>query len=392
MRQLAQWISSVVLIVLIGSTCTGLLATTYWVSTSGSDQNGDGSEGNPWAHVYYGVSHDKTGSVCAVLSQLSNKWCLQPGDTLIIKAGTYEDNLNFVPGGTSWNAPVTIKAAPGEQVILRPPNTNFQNVIGLRLDGSRAHPTEEHYIIIDGLNLDGANVAYDIIGIADGAGHIRIQNGSVYGSPVTGSRANCVGSAGDGTGNTGYNEFINLEIHDCGPKRDPGNSNWCASGCVDFPTNCTDPQIASYLHGMYIGSYGDVIDHCRVHDNSGFGLHLYGADASANNVARFNTVYNNACGCGIVLANYGGLIAHDNVVFGNKSCGIRVDDSNDQVYDNVCYDNAEGGILVGYMGGTDVEHSVISGNICYGNGVGDLVFGGNQQNSTSLLNFPRIQP
>src|SRR5262245_19225101 len=46
---------------------------------------------------------------------------LQPGDTLLVHAGTYaEGNFNVIPSGTSA-APVTVAAAPGERAVIKPP-------------------------------------------------------------------------------------------------------------------------------------------------------------------------------------------------------------------------------------------------------------------------------
>ena len=66
------------------------MATTYYVSTTGSDTD-NGSSSAPWATFSHAISF------------------LQPGDTLYIKDGTYNQSLTVTVSGTSGN-PITIKA------------------------------------------------------------------------------------------------------------------------------------------------------------------------------------------------------------------------------------------------------------------------------------------
>src|SRR5207245_1498363 len=76
--------------------------------------------------------------------------CLTPGTTLLIRGGTYAEALpDNIPSGTSWTAPVTLQAYPGETVTLRP--TTGSSVLHSQNGQSS--------IVIDGLILDGANVA-----------------------------------------------------------------------------------------------------------------------------------------------------------------------------------------------------------------------------------------
>ena len=43
---------------------------------------------------------------------------LTPGDTLLLREGTYTDPWPDVPSGKSWDKPVTIAAAPGSEMTL----------------------------------------------------------------------------------------------------------------------------------------------------------------------------------------------------------------------------------------------------------------------------------
>lgn len=79
---------------------TAAPAATYYAATTGDDVSGDGSEANPWATVKFGAAQ------------------LQAGDTLLVRAGMYrETTVTFANSGTGA-APITVKAAPGEAVVL----------------------------------------------------------------------------------------------------------------------------------------------------------------------------------------------------------------------------------------------------------------------------------
>ncbi|MDD3927692.1 MAG: right-handed parallel beta-helix repeat-containing protein, partial [bacterium] len=90
----------------IGATLSAtatLNAATYYVSVSGSDSTGTGTESNPWRTVRRGVSS-----------------LIAPGDTLMIRGGLYRELnqiYNFYYSGTSA-APITVKAYPGEKVTV----------------------------------------------------------------------------------------------------------------------------------------------------------------------------------------------------------------------------------------------------------------------------------
>jgi hypothetical protein len=78
-------------------------ATSYVVAQTGSDSN-PGTDAAPFQTVVHGVSK------------------LTPGDTLFVRAGTYNEALlrTAVPFGTSWSNKVRIAAYLNESVSLRP--------------------------------------------------------------------------------------------------------------------------------------------------------------------------------------------------------------------------------------------------------------------------------
>jgi hypothetical protein len=90
-------------------------ATTYWVSTTGSDSN-PGTEAAPWKTLQHTVG------------------LLSPGDTVRVKAGSY---AGFVygwdgePGGTA-QAPITYLADPGVVITSR----NSKTADGINIEGA----------------------------------------------------------------------------------------------------------------------------------------------------------------------------------------------------------------------------------------------------------------
>ncbi|HPD48141.1 MAG TPA: NosD domain-containing protein [Anaerohalosphaeraceae bacterium] len=74
-------------------------AATYYVSTTGNDMSGNGTLAKPWRTIQKGQSH------------------LQPGDTLLIRGGRYNESVDLTVQGTEAN-PITLRAFPGEVPIL----------------------------------------------------------------------------------------------------------------------------------------------------------------------------------------------------------------------------------------------------------------------------------
>jgi len=72
---------------------------TYYVSVTGDDYTGTGTQANPWRTI------QKAASV------------MPAGDTCIIRAGTYRETVIPAHSGTPGN-PITFRAADGENVVV----------------------------------------------------------------------------------------------------------------------------------------------------------------------------------------------------------------------------------------------------------------------------------
>ena len=243
-------------------------AATLYVATTGSDSQ-PGTAEQPFRTVRRGASS------------------LRAGDTLIVQAGTYAENLsNAFPSGLSWSQPVTVRAAPGATVTLTP---SAKTDVFVAFVGS-----QYQYIVIEGFVLDGQKLAGEVFHIGAGAHHIRltnseVKNGKNHGIHVSpGQRA-----AGDTWGCC--NEFLDLDVHDNG---------W-----------------ARNQHGIYMATSNNLIERSRFHHNSGYGVHIYCTFGGVNkNIVRSSDVYeNNVAGnaAGLILSSGSGHQAYNNLIWGN---------------------------------------------------------------------------
>src|SRR5262245_53990205 len=287
-------------------------AATYYVAPNGRDAN-LGTEEQPFQTLGRGVRD------------------LRPGDTLYVKNGTYtgSSQLAHLPSGTSWNNPVTIAAYPGHSPVLVKSEQDYHTL----------YFTNNSYIVIDGFVIDGTNanhgikITYDSYGIAN---HIRIQNSQII---------SALGSGIDVTPGSDGNEFIHLQVHD--------------NGTNDFD------------HGLYISSSDNIVEGCSIHDNTGWGVHVYSGwgRVAHNNIIRNNEIYHNgksrARGDGLILASGNGNQAYNNVIWCNIGNGIRIDygASNTYVGHNTIYANTTGIYI-----GAGSSNALIEDNSIYDNG------------------------
>ena len=107
------------LILLLWSTLAH--AVTFYTSTTGSDV----------LHTCTQAQNESTAkrTIDGVDGGIS---CLNAGDELVIKGGTYAEEINAanIPSGTSWATATTIRGADGETVIIQPDSAATQPAIG----------------------------------------------------------------------------------------------------------------------------------------------------------------------------------------------------------------------------------------------------------------------
>ncbi len=342
-------------------------ATTYYVQKTGSDSNNctaAQSTSTPKLTIgsaigcvgFFNASNDPAGATAGA------------GHTVEVRDATSQvyaewfdyDNGNGLPGGTSWGAPFTLKATNAGMVTLRPTSGGcIQPTTGLT--GKPCYNLSfwaQGYIIVDGINLDGLNVAKDnIVTVCDAdavtncAHHIRIMN-----ADVGNSFSNAFLISGKNV-NT-YIEWINLTVHNCGDR----DTDYGGHNC------------------FYITSNNNLVKDSNVYDNTGGGIVFYSSSGGnpCDNKAINNRVHdlrvdNEFLNGSVGIGMYGcrGL-AIGNVVWNIDGTGINTEygGSNSEIYNNTVstiitkpgYNTPGTGIEVGVQSGSVIVKNNISWN------------------------------
>ena len=237
-RESAFWFIIVMVVVSIVSfvaTAAKAAGNIYYVATYGNDNRS------------CDAAQDKNTPKRNIMGTRGGIACLQtPGDTLLIREGTYAESINnytapySLPSGTNWDNAFTVAAYPGETVII----------FGIAI------ATDDNlnlsYWIFDGLH--GTEAIW-----MRSPDHLRFINMEVR-RKRAGTSDPCVQGAGS------FIEFINVEVHDCGD-----------------PT--VGPQSGASLaaYGFYWKGRDSLFDHIKLHDTTGYGFHIYSSGCDAGN-------------------------------------------------------------------------------------------------------------
>jgi len=142
-----SWVVLGILLIAFGS-AVAASAATYYVATNGSDSD-PGSEAQPWATF----AHSMT--------------VLQPGDTLMVKDGTYYQSLTVTIDGTE-GSPIMFKAVNDGQAIVDGEHARRPLRIG-------TSSVPQHDIVVEGMvfvNGDAGTV--DVVGDNSGTRTARV--------------------------------------------------------------------------------------------------------------------------------------------------------------------------------------------------------------------------
>jgi len=238
-------------------------ATTYYVSTTGTDAN-PGSVSKPWRTIQKAAN------------------TLAPGDTVLVRSGTYNERVTVGVSGTT-NQYITFAAYPGEYPVvdgtgLTPPN----------YESALFWLTGNFYIVIQGFDLRNyitSNQNATPAGIyVEGPSHdIQILNNTVRAIENTynGVAANAFGIAFYGTGSTAAAAISNVLVS--------GNNIYQletgSSETMTFNGNVTGIQVLNNT----------------VHDTDNIGIDFIGfegtsptesLDQARNATCRGNVLYN----------------------------------------------------------------------------------------------------
>ena len=258
--------------------------------------------------------------------------CLGPGDTLYVQPGTYQEWILNPPGGTNGNL-TRIVAYDGGEVsspgaVTIKPKKHSENAF-------RFASQDSSYVLVKGFVIDAKQVNSDGIKITDGSmvgqsTNIRIESTEVKRAPMNGILV---------TGGEGH-ELVDLDVHDNGTDR--------------------------LTHGIYLTASNSLIGDCRIHDNTGYGVHLYSGDFNVHdNIVSNNDVWSNGISpftAGILLAMGERNIAINNTVHENQ-IGIQVQFAEDsEVFDNTISNNTSCIVVEATATGT-----ILGGNTCINN-------------------------
>ena len=304
---------------------------TFWVNSASSGQHCVSSSTDPGS----GSSSQTItqGLACVGAAETD----AGAGSTVIIKSGTYAEQLwRLIPNGVAGN-PFTLKSESAHGAILKPTSVPSGNSI-IELDNT------VHYVVLDGLVLDGTSGGAGLNGLGFSAStqsnlnNITINNLEIR--SVTGN-----GMALYGTNYT----ITNNNIHD-------GGTDGFDHACYCTPSN-------SYVHGNSFVNW------------TGYGWHANtgGADTINNNELSANIFSGNA----FVGGQWGVLLAgrnqrfFNNILYGNNAAIIvghfaNTTDTN-FIYENTIYNNPNGtygAIVLQGQSNTFIQNNIIraSGN------------------------------
>jgi len=245
---------------------------------------------------------------------------LEPGDELVLEAGTYSDprRLQITQRGTK-EKPIIIRAAKGAKVIIKRPDAR-QNSINLA--GCQ-------YLIIKGIEITGGDAAIRIGKRGEHpAKFITIENLHIHHIGGVAITANYPGEIYEGL------TFRHNHIHHTGGhgeafylgsnNKPDGSTNGYVFNCVVENNYIHDLKGGTVSQGDGIelkdGSYGNIIRDNVIHDTNYPGIIVYDTDGKAPNIIERNAIWNTG-DHGIQAA--ADAIIRNNVIFDTKGEGIH---------------------------------------------------------------------
>jgi len=329
--------------------CTSKSSIIYYV-----DQL-NGSDGFPC------TAGDQTKAQATVQSGIA---CLQSGNTLLIKPGAYtmveaagNTCATEIPsGGGSWDTATTLQGTdPNNKPIIKIDGINDNFVF----DFFSSSCTEDSYIILDNLIIDGTGTGSQNIKTSGSSNHIRLSN-----SECRNAFSHCwlmQGAAHNDPNPGGFHEALDNWIHD----------------------NVTGGSIGS--HGIYLASSNNEVARNIIHDSGNFCTQMASPPAAGflRNKLHHNECFNQGggmqlhackeCEMKYNIVHNSGLAPESNngSTFGIKVGGFSRDSvvEHNTIYDFTCF-NTGGGILIIGNGNITVKNNIIekTGGVagCYG--------------------------
>jgi hypothetical protein len=344
-----------------------LLSGTFYVAVTGSD-TAAGSLTHPFKTIQHALDIADA-----------------PGDTIMVRAGTYNQRLTFPASGSASGGYITLENYPGEQVTLSGQNAADDDV---GFGENMIQIFNKSYIKVSGLYItddNGIAVGDDASGVfIEGSGsHIQIVDNTI--SNITGKVLSTSGGLNNGYAGSGIQVY--------GSSVTSPYSNLTLSHNTIFDCQPGDDSTETLTVNGNITNF--FINYNTIHDCNNIGIDMVGGEADAFNKpdgtqnlpqardgeCEFNTVYN-------IHANYGGGYAAGIYVDGGQNIivqanhvsacdlGIEVGCENhgyvasgDAVRDNILDLNTQAGLVFGGYDPTvgRVEDCTFTNNTLYHN-------------------------
>lgn len=283
--------------ILNGNTLAKAQSTTYYVSTSGSDFN-PGTIDQPLRTINAGVK------------------LLTPGDTLYIRGGTYQEEVNINGYNGSANNYYTIKNYNNEKVVMIGGDSissspydhgfEFQNSSFWNIDGIEFSTYQGAGVWLNGVNNSSVDHNFNLT--------------NLKAHDIEYSKASTAGAEGIlGNGNVYNCDVKGCQIYNIGLIKDNHND-----------------------HGIYIG-YGAhdwTIEANKIHDVTGSCIQLWGAPSGGKNCNIYNNILYNSHRQGLILGYYAtDNKVYNNTFYNNYECDVYIIDNS---YNNTLRNNIFG--------------------------------------------------
>jgi hypothetical protein len=302
-------------------------ATTYFVDKSiGNNSNTGTTESTPFLTI----------QKCFNILIENNA----PGDTCLVKNGTYTETVRlFAVQGTA-DAPITIKNYPGHSPVIDCSTNGQVNCFNVNPSYSGPASQKLSWVVVEGFEITGAYASGLKFTAADNLvvrrNYIHHNGGSTYGSGILGVSG----------------KLVTIERNIL---RQNGN-----------------PITRPYGHGMYITGSQYLIINNIFDGNAGFGIQ---SRAKAFDPSRMPDE---------TYANFQGLIANNTCAYqGAAGCVVLWSDTgknfNVTISNNIFYQNRTGGPGGGvmFLGGPDTSTGhTVTRNVFFGSNSGGAMFNG----------------
>jgi parallel beta-helix repeat protein len=289
-------------------------ANTYYVATTGSNNN-PGSSSQPWGTLQHAVN------------------TIAPGDTIIVRAGTYAGCRIEQSGGAG--AVCTLKAEDGAAVLINAPSPSNRHQSNIEVENFDA--VVSHWVI-DGFEVASAPRYGIDLRFTD---HITVQNCYVHGSVVTGI--------------------------------------FLAFGY--YPLIENNESASNGEHGIYQSNSGDypTIRGNNLHHNFRAGVHLNGDRnfTPGDGIISFavvekNIIWENGTGGGSAI-NCDGVsdsLIRNNLLYNNRASGVSLyaqdgaeGSSRNRVYNNTIVMPSNGRWCVNIMAATEGQPDPVGNKV-----------------------------